>query len=449
MESMLNQNTTRDMTSGFIYKHIVIFSLPLLAGNIFQLLYNTVDSFVVGNYVGKEALAAIGSTTPLINTLVGFFMGISTGGGVVIAQHFGAGNIVRLKKTVHTMIAATFILGLLFTALGIAFTPFMLRLMSTPDDVFASSAEYLKIYFAGLEGLMLYNMGSGILRAVGDSKRPVYFLVLTSILNVVLDLFFVLVLKTGIAGVAYATIISEAVSAILILAVLFTSKECCKISIKELKIDLKELKKVLKVGLPGGIQMAITSFSNVFVQGYINHFGSSCMAGWASYGKIDQFAILPMQSISMASTTFVGQNFGAHKLDRVRRGVNVSLILSCAVTAILALPLMFFSRPLTALFNKDAEVIYYGSYFLRANSLFYILCCVNQIYAGSLRGLGNATVPMFIMLGSFVVFRQIYLFVITHITTAFFPVAVAYPVGWVLCSAIMTIYYLHFSKKIE
>ena len=436
------------MTSGGIMNLLIRFSLPLLAGNLFQQLYNTVDSVVVGNYVGKEALAAVGSTTALINTLVGFFLGISAGAGVVVSQYFGARDLQNLQKTVHTMMAGTVLLGIAFTFLGIVCSPFMLRLMATPDDVIKEATVYLRIYFEGVLALMIYNTGSGILRAVGDSKRPLYFLIISSLLNVALDLLFVLRFNMGVAGVAYATIICESVSAVMVVAVLMHTKECYRLRLHDITIDGYVLGRIVSIGFPAGIQQAITSFSNVFVQAYINNFGSSCMAGWASYGKIDQFAILPMQSIALASTTFVGQNYGAHKLDRVKQGVRSALKLSFIITVAVVIPMLIFARQLVSLFNRESLVLYYGIFFLRACAPFYVLCCANQIFAGALRGLGNAAAPMVIMLGSFVVFRQIYLFIVTRISDSFYPVSMAYPVGWIVCSLFMTIYYRQYVRNI-
>lgn len=437
-----------DMTEGAIHPHLVQFALPLLAGNLFQQFYNTVDSIVVGNFVGKEALAAVGSTTPLITMIIGFFMGLATGGGVVISQYFGAHDIAKLRRTVHTMILGTAILGVVLTALGIAISPVMLRAMSTPSDVFDEATVYLRIYFSGVAFLMLYNVGSGILRAVGDSARPFYFLVASSLVNVALDVFFVVVIGMGVEGVAYATIISEAISMILVFIFLVRTDECCKLSWKEMKISGDSVRRILQIGLPGGIQMSVTSFSNVFVQGYINRFGSSCMAGWATYGKIDQFAMLPMQSIAMSSTTFTGQNFGAGKLDRVKEGVAASFHLTLGITFAISVFLFALARPFAMLFNKDENVIYYGVYFLRMISPFYLLVCSNQIYAGTLRGLGHSTAPMVIMLSSFVVFRQIYLFVTTHLTDSLLPVSIAYPMGWLVCSIAMAIFYRRVSRRI-
>ncbi|MBQ3424624.1 MAG: MATE family efflux transporter, partial [Clostridia bacterium] len=300
-------SSTRSMTSGPILRQILLFSLPLMVGNIFQMMYNTVDSIVVGNFVGREALAAVGSTTMIVNMLVFFFNGFSVGAGVVIAQHFGARDMERLHSAIETTMAATFVMCLLFTLLGVGTVRPMLRLMATPDDVFEDASTYLTIYFWGFSGLLIYNIGSGILRAVGDTTRPLMFLILTSLLNIVLDLVFVLGLHSGIAGVAYATILSQLLSALLTLRLLTKSRDIYRLTWTDLRIEFPVLGRILSVGLPAGIQSVITAFSNVFVQSYINHFGSACMAGWSCYNKLDQFIMLPMQFTAMAATTFVSQ----------------------------------------------------------------------------------------------------------------------------------------------
>ena len=302
---------TKDMTSGNIAKQIIMFSLPLMFGNIFQMLYNTVDSIVVGNYVGKEALAAIGSTTMIINMLVFFFNGFSVGAGVVISRYFGAKDDDNLHSAIGTTMAATFIFCIAFTIIGYLGVHPMLRFMSTPDDVFEEASVYLKIYFLGISGLLIYNMGSGILRAVGNTIHPLLFLIFTSIANIILDLYFVVSLKTGIAGAAYATIISQFASAIMILFLISLTHEKYRLIWKDLRIEPHIISQIVLVGLPAGIQSVITAFSNVFVQSYINHFGSTCMAGWSSYNKLDSFIMLPLQSTAMAATTFVSQNIGA------------------------------------------------------------------------------------------------------------------------------------------
>lgn len=435
------RKTSSIMTEGVIWRQLIAFSIPLLIGNLFQQLYNTVDSIVVGNFVSKQALAAVGSTGPIINTLVGFFMGLSTGASVIISQYFGARDYKNLRLAVHTTMIMTFALSIVFTFAGIAIVPAMLRFMQTPDDVFAESAQYLRIYFAGVLGLMVYNIGSGILRAVGDSRRPLYFLCFSTVLNIILDLVFVLVFHMGIAGVAYATIIAQFASSILVLIVLSNKSEPYGIVWREMRLSKAILKVIIRVGMPAGLQQAVTSFSNVFVQSYINNFGSSCMAGWTSYSKIDQFVMLPMQSLSLASTTFVGQNLGAHQLDRAKKGMHLSLYMAIGTTVSLAVLLNIFASQLLRLFNQDPEVLEYGIIFVRFMSPFYVLCCWNQIYCGALRGAGDSTGPMVIMLSSFVVFRQIYLLIASYFFDSIYVTALAYPMGWLLCSLLVYIYY--------
>ena len=294
-----------DMTRGNVYGLLIEFAVPLLLGNLFQQLYNTVDTWVVGNYVGKEAFSAVGTVNPIINMLIGFFMGLSVGAGVVISQYYGAKQTDKVSDTVHTALVMTGVLGVLFTAIGVSMTPLMLKFMKTPAEVLPEAKRYLTIYFSGIFGLMLYNIGAGILRAVGDSQRPFYFLVLSASLNIVLDLLFVLAFHMGVAGVAYATILSQGISALLVLFVLLRADNCCRVQVRKLKMHWDVLKKIVKVGIPAAIQMAITAFSNVFVQSYINYFGADCMGGWTAYTKIDAFLFLPMQSVAMGATTFV------------------------------------------------------------------------------------------------------------------------------------------------
>lgn len=440
MASFFNRKDT-NMTEGNIIQHLVRFSVPLLIGNIFQVLYNTVDSIVVGNFIGKEALAAVGNVSPIINTLIGFFLGLAAGASVVISQYYGARDEKSVHEAVHTTMLMTFILCVVFTLVGVLMVPYMLRLMSTPDDVFDGAAQYLRIYFYGVTGLMIYNMGAGILQAVGDSKRPLYFLIVSALTNTVLDLVFVVCCGWGIAGVAIATVIAQCLSAALVLIVLTRTTASYSIFWSHMRINIGILRSIWKIGLPSALQQAITSFSNVFVQSYVNQFGSACMAGWTSYGKIDQFILLPMQSMSLSTTTFVGQNLGANNIKRARTGTHRAVIISLAVTAVLVVPVMIFAGQLIPLFNTDPNVIMYGTLFIRIISPFYLLCVVNQIYAGSLRGAGDTKTPTVIMLLSFVVFRQIYLFVTSKLIGTVIPVAFGYPAGWLLCSIVIFIYY--------
>ena len=429
------------MTEGPILRHLIAFSLPLLFGNIFQMLYNTVDSIVVGNFVGKEALAAVGSTTMIVNIMVFFFNGVAIGGGVVIANYFGAKKPDLLHKAVETTMAITFLFGIFFTFDGIVFVPAMLRLMATPEDVFGQAQLYLQIYFAGSMGLLVYAMGSGILRAVGDTARPLYFLIFTSILNTLLDLLFVIVFKAGIAGAAWATILSQFLSAILVLLLLTKTDDIYILTWKDLRIDKDILKRIISIGLPAGFQAMVTSLSNVFVQSYINGFGSACMAGWASYNKLDSFIFLPMASLNQAATTFVSQNIGARKDDRVNKGTIRSLQAAVIVTAVIAAFLVVFAPQATALFSSDKSVIYYGVLFLRMNTFFLIFNAVNHVLAGALRGRGDSNGPMICMLTCFVVIRQIYLFIGSRIAYNPYVIGFGYPVGWMTCCAAEVIYF--------
>lgn len=429
------------MTEGPILRHLIAFSLPLLLGNIFQMLYNTVDSIVVGNFVGKEALAAVGSTTMIVNIMIFFFNGFAIGGGVVIGHYFGAKRLDLLHKAVETTIAVTILIGIFFTFAGIAGVPAMLRFMATPEDVFPQAKLYLQIYFAGSLGLLIYNMGSGILRAVGDTARPLYFLIFTSLLNTALDLLFVIVFKAGIAGAAWATILSQFLSAIFVLLLLSKTDDIYKLIWKDLCIDRAILRKIMEIGLPAGLQSMITSVSNVFVQSYINGFGSACMAGWACYNKLDSFIFLPMGSLNQAATTFVSQNVGAKKEDRVNKGTIRSLQAAVVVTTVIAILLVIWAPQATGLFSGDSSVIYYGALFLRMNTLFLIFNAINHVLAGALRGRGDSTGPMVCMLACFVALRQIYLFIGSRIAYNPYVVGFGYPVGWIACCICEVIYF--------
>ena len=437
------KTTARDMTVGSIFGQLVLFSLPLMLGNIFQMLYNTVDSIIVGNFVSKQALAAIGSTTMITNMMVFFFNGFSIGAGVTIGQYFGARDMDKLHRAIETTMAATFLLSVVFSVVGVALVRPLLSLMSTPEDVLADATVYLRIYIGGISGLLIYNMGSGILRAVGDSTRPLYFLILTSILNIVLDLFFVIVLKSGIAGAAIATILSQFLSGVLILVLLTRTKDIYRLNWRELRLDFPILRKIFAVGMPAAIQSVITAFSNIFVQGYINIFGSDCMAGWSSYNKLDQFIMLPMQSMAMAATTFVSQNVGAGNDKRADRGTVSALCLTCGITGVIIALLILYAPNAVRLFSPDPAVISYGVLFIRTNVAFLLFNCINHVLAGALRGRGDSRGPMIIMLSTFVGLRQVYLFIVTHfIANTPRIVGFGYPVGWFACCVIELLYFM-------
>lgn len=431
------------LTEGAVWKNIILFALPLMIGNLFQQLYNTVDSIIVGNFIGKEALAAVGSVDSIINTFIGFFSGLSAGAGVVISQYYGAKDDESVHKAVHSTIALTLILSVIITALATLTTPFFLKLLGTPRDVWESSETYLGIYFLGSTGLLVYNMGSGILRAAGDSKRPLYFLIFSTIVNITLDIIFIAVFDMGIAGAAWATVIAEFLSALLVLIVLSAEKDCYKIVWSKIRIDFPILKKILSVGIPTAIQMMITAFSNVLVQSYINFFGSAAMAGWSSYSKIDKICLLPLQSIGLAITTFIGQNIGAGERDRAIEGIKVATKINVMISITVVAFLWIFAPYLVLLFSKDEDVIRYGTLFLRLLGPFFICVGFNQIHNGALKGAGNSKIPMIIMMSSFILFRQVYLFLITKFANNVYTVALGYPLGWLLCTIILAIYYKH------
>ncbi|MBE6958737.1 MAG: MATE family efflux transporter [Ruminococcaceae bacterium] len=435
-----------DMTQGNILRHIISFAFPLLLGNLFQQLYNMVDTWVLGQFVPGAAYSAVGTVAPVCNMLIGFFLGLSSGAGVVISQHYGAGQHDKVQNAVHTALVMTLGLGVLFTAIGVLMTSYVLQLMKMTPDMTKEATTYLTIYFSGILGLMLYNIGAGILRAVGDSKRPFYFLVICALLNTGLDLLFVLAFGMGVEGVALATVMAQGISAVLVMFVLIRSASCIKVHFCKLRIHWDMLKKIFKVGIPAALQMTITSFSNVFVQSYVIQFGEACAGGWTTYTKVDQLLFLPMQSVALATTTFVGQNLGKNQPERARKGVNASLLVAAAATCILMIPVIVFAPQISYFFKADPAVVEYATLFLHWLTPFYVLCCVNQIFVGALRGAGNSKAPMIITLCSFVFFRQAYLFVMAnYICNEILPISMSYPAGWLLCSLIMFIYY----KKVK
>ena len=429
------------MTQGSIPGLLIRFALPMAFGLLLQQLYNTVDTIVVGQFVSQQALAAVGTTGSICNMLVGFSAGLSIGSGVIISQAYGAHDEKKLHDAVHTSVSVTLILCALMTVIGILIVDPMLRFMNTPEDVFPEAHTYLVIYFAGISGLLIYNLGSAVLRAVGDSSRPLFILIAASISNIVSDLLFVIVFRMGVAGAAWATIFSQFVSGIMVLYLLTREKAAYGIRWKRLTIRREVLRRILSVGLPSGIQQGITSFSNIFVQSYTNYFGSAAMAGWASYNKLDAYINVPAQAISMGTSTFVAQNAGAKQYRRAKKGVRTSLIMSVSITAFLALLAVLLAKQSIALFSPEAEVIRYGVFFVQLISPFYIFTCFTQTFAGSLRGIGEAKAPMYIMLFSFVLFRQAYLFTAKLLGNSLTAISLAYPVGWILCSLLQYLVY--------
>lgn len=440
------RNHDVDMTRGSITRHIISFAFPLLLGNLFQQLYNTVDTWVVGNYVSNDAYSAVGAVAPIVNMLIGAFTGLSSGAGVVISQYYGAQQKDNVQKAVHTAIVMTLILSVLFTTVGLFITPYMLKLINLHANAADDATLYLNIYFSGITGLLFYNMGAAILRAVGDSRRPFYYLLICALLNTALDLIFVLMLDMGVEGVALATIISQAVSAILVIISLLRTDSWIKLHKKYLKLNKELLIKILMIGTPAALQLSVTSFSNVFVQSYISHFdigraSPDYMSGWTSYLKIDMILFLPIQSIALAVSTFVGQNLGCKQVARAKRGVHIAILIAILSTIILMIPLMLFAPQIVSFLNSRDEVVTIGTLMLHVLTPFYILSCFNQIYASALRGAGNTRAPMIIMMLTFVGFRQLYLFIMSRVCNEIVPIILGYPAAWLLCSLATVIYF--------
>ena len=443
---------TVDMTSGSIVKSIIAFALPLLLGNFFQQLYNMVDAFVIGQKGTPGEYSAVGSVAPITNILIGLFSGLSSGASVVIAQYFGAKDKEKVSLASHTAIALTLVASVLFTAAGVLCAPLMVRMMlrTTGGDVYAPATAYLTIYSSGLTFMLLYNMGSGILRAVGDSRRPFYFLAVAAVINTALDFIFVFALDMGVNGVALATVIAQGVAAFLTAVTLLKTGSDVKIRLKKLRLNGKIIGQIVRVGIPAAIQLALTSFSNVFVQSYIGNVDSeqtASLGGWTTYNKIDQFVFLPIQSIGLAVTTFVGQNLGAGNVSRAKNGTYYSFIMAIIVTLTIMAPIMLFSKEIAAFFNSDPEIVRHASILLNYLTPFYLCSCVNQVFSCAMRGAGNSVAPMIIMMSSFIVVRQIYLFVVSnYISNRFLPVAFGYPVGWIVCCITTLVYYFAFFR---
>lgn len=435
-----NKNKS-DLLHGSIWKSILWFSIPLLVGNLFQQLYNTVDSYVVGNYVSSNALAAVGQSTPIINMLVGFFMGLATGAGVIIAQYYGANRSDRLKRAVHTSMALTGVLCIIFTIIGITFSRPILELIGSPTEILPLATLYLQIFFGGVSFALIYNMGAGVLRAIGDSKRPLYYLIVASITNIILDFFFVLYLDMGVAGVAIATLSAQGLSSVLVIYRLLTVNEAYRVIVKEIKFDRVMLRKIIRIGVPTALQQSIVSFSNVIVQSYINGFGAAAVAGYSTTVKLDGFLQLPIQSFSLAITTFVGQNVGAKQYSRVKKGIRTALFMACIITGVGAAVMFFNCDLLIGFFSKERAVIEAGSTMVYAFAPAYIVLPFVHIISGALRGVGLSKVPMYSMVMCFVFMRQIYLAIFTKLSSDLLIVFLGWPITWIVCAVFLIYYY--------
>lgn len=428
------------MTEGNIFKQIVKFSIPLILGNLFQQLYNTVDSIIVGNYIGSDALAAVGSTGSLINLLLAFCVGASAGAGIVISQFYGAKDENGMDVAVHTTVAISAIAGLVMTAVGVLFAPGLLRLMGTPSEILPASSLYLRIYFAGIFFSVVYNFAAGILNAVGNSAKALQYLMIAAGSNVVFDWVFVVIFHMGVEGVALATDIGQFLSFIFILRFMMKSQDMYRLELRKIRVDKKTAVRIIKVGIPTGIQNMMISFSNVIIQSSVNSFGAVLMAAFAAYVKIDGFNILPVLSFSMAATTFTGQNVGAGQYERVKRGMWTALAMGIGYTILSSTGIMLFGRQTIGVFVNDAEVIELGCYILKFFCPFYFLLAIIHVLAGTVRGTGKTIPPMLIILMSLCVFRIIWIQITVRLFGGMKWIFASYPLSWFVGAVAMVLY---------
>lgn len=444
---MEKQTTSKDksmnMTSGPIPKQMITFAFPIFLGHFFQQLYNTVDSLIVGNFCTEEALAAVSSSGTMIFLFVGLIFGLFSGAGVVIAQYFGANDKKKVEDAIHTTVALGLAAGIILTIFGVRFSPEILRLISTPENVLPQSTLYFRIYFLGAIFNVLYNTANGIYQAVGDSKHPLMFLIISSVTNVFLDLLFVGVFKMGVAGAATATVISQCLSCVLSFRRLMTTDGIYRVSLKKIRIHKEHVGPILKVGIPSGIQNSVIGIANIFVQSNINSFGDLAMAGCGAYSKVEGFVFLPITSFAVALTTFIGQNIGANKIDRVKKASRFGIICSIGCAESFGVIFFIFSPVLISMFSQNPEVIAYGVKWARTTSPFFFLLAFSHAAAGIMRGAGKAVVPMIVMLSFWCVIRVLYInvitsFIINEIQVIFW----AYPITWGLSTIAFGIYLL-------
>lgn len=435
-------SSSNSLTEGTIWKKMVLFALPVFLGNVFQQFYNTFDSWCVGNFLGDNALAAVSSSGSLIFMMVGFFNGVAMGAGIIIARYFGAKDYQEMSRAIHTDVAFGLTAGALLTVLGVTFTPTILRWMGTPADVLPESITYFRFYFCGAIFTVMYNIFVGILHAVGDSKHPLYYLIFSSFVNVVLDLLFVAVFRLGVGSAALATTVSQGISATLCCIQLLRCDAPYKLEWRKIRYHWDSLKQIVRYGLPSGIQNSVIAMANLVVQTNINSFGKEAMAGCGSYSKIEGFAFLPITCFAQALSTFVGQNLGARKYDRVRKGVGFGIVCSTVLAEIVGIASWLLAPRLIGLFNDNPEVISYGVRHMRTICLFYCLLAFSHCIAGILRGAGKTTVPMFIMLGFWCVLRVSYITIALRFVNQLETVSWAYPITWGCSSLVFLIYFL-------
>ena len=436
------QNDSHDLTVGPIWKKLLWFTLPIFLGNLFQQFYNAFDAWVVGKYLGDAALAAVSSSASLIHMMVGFFQGIAMGAGVLIAKSYGAKDHDTLSRTMHTDIAFGLASGAILTVLGVAFTPTILRWMNTPETVLPESITYFRYYSYGVIFTVMYNIFVGILHAIGDSKYPLYYLIFSTFINIGLDLLLVGYFGLGVGSAAMATTISQGISALLCCIRLMKIPESYRLQIRQIRFDPALLKSIVHFGLPSGVQNSVINFANLVVQTNINNFGDAAMAGCGAHQKIEGFVIMPVLSFAMALSTFVGQNLGARKYDRVKKGVGFGIVCACLVAELTGLAEYFLAPKLIGIFASTDASIDFGTMHMRTICLFYFLLAFSHCIAGIMRGAGKASVPMVTMLVCWCVIRVSYITIAVKFVNQLTTVSWAYPLTWTLSSIIFLIYFL-------
>ncbi len=438
-----DRQSINQITEGVIWKQLLFFFFPILFGTFFQQLYNTTDAVIVGNFVGKEALASVGGpASTLINLLVGFFMGLSSGATVIISQFYGAQHEGDVKKAVHTAMALSIAGGAVIMVIGLLFSGAALRAMNTPQEILKLSTQYMRIYFLGVIPSLIYNMGSSILRAVGDSRRPLYFLILSCIANIILDIFFVVILKLGVAGVAIATVLSQMISAFMVVAALTRSEDSYRLYPKEIRFHGHLLHNIIRIGLPAGLQSSMYSISNLIVQSSVNSFGTDTVAAWTAYGKVDGIFWMIMGAYGIAITTFAGQNFGAGKYDRIHKSVRVCLGMAAFTSILLSAVVLCGGHIFFRLFTSDPNVMEIGLGMVHVISPYYITYICIEILGGTTRGCGDAVPPTIMTAIGVCVLRVAWILIAVPLRPEMSTVAFSYPLTWSVASVMFIIYYL-------
>lgn len=436
------------ITEGVIWKQLLIFFFPILLGTFFQQLYNTADAIIVGKFVGKQALASVGGTSnTIINLFVGFFVGLSSGATVIISQFFGGQDDEGVSRAVHTSIALSLIGGVFIMVVGILVAPWALRLLGTPDDVFDGSLTYMRVYFCGIIASLLYNIGTGILRAIGDSRRPLYFLMVACFVNIILDILLVLGCQLGVLGVALGTVISQCVSAVLVIVTLLRSDNACKLIPKQIRLDIQILQRILVIGFPAGLQSVMYTISNMIIQAGVNSFGTDTMAAWTAYGKIDSLFWMIINAFGIAITTFVGQNYGAKMYERMKKSVRVCLAMSFGTTIFISIILVLGGQYIFELFTNDAEVLRIGMEILRFTVPTFVCYVCIEILSGAARGTGDTLIPTLITAIGVCLLRAIWVLGVVPKHHTILMVVFSYPLTWVISSTAFILYYLHIKKK--